>query len=97
MPMDNRFQLTCWERIVTASLCLASLRLTPFTARMASPTCSPPHRSAGCPGWISEISIGTPCSFPPYGKSGFKLLEMYVSIKPASQQSLLQCLFHLLL
>lgn len=66
MSTDNRSQLTCWERIVTASLCLASLRLTPFTARIASPTCSPPHRSAGCPGWISEMSIGTPCSFPPY-------------------------------
>lgn len=57
--------VTCWDKIVTASLCLASRKLMLLTARMASPTCKPPHLSAGWLGWISEIRIGTPCSFPP--------------------------------
>lgn len=56
---------TCCDRMVTASLCLASRKLMLLTARMASPTCRPPHRSAGWLGWISEIRMGTPCSFPP--------------------------------
>lgn len=58
--------VTCWDKIVTASLCLASRRLMLLTARMASPTCRPPHLSAGWLGWISEIRMGTPCSFPPW-------------------------------
>lgn len=57
---------TCWDKMVTASLCLASRKLTPLTARMASPTCRPPHRSAGWLTWISEIRMGTPCSLPPW-------------------------------
>lgn len=59
---------TCWDRMVTASLCLASRRLMLLTARMASPTCRPPHLSAGWLGWISEMRMGTPCSFPPWSE-----------------------------
>lgn len=58
--------ITCWDKMVTASLCLASRKLTPLTARMASPTCRPPHLSAGWLTWISEIRMGTPCSLPPW-------------------------------
>lgn len=60
--------VTCWDRMVTASLCLASRRLMLLTARMASPTCRPPHLSAGWLGWISEMRMGTPCSFPPWSE-----------------------------
>lgn len=37
----------------------------PLTDKMASPTYKASHLSAGCPSWISEIKIGTPCSLPP--------------------------------
>lgn len=68
---------TCWDKMVTASLCLASRRLIPLTARMASPTCRPPHLSAGWPGWISEIKMGTPCSFPPWWEKTHKSIFNY--------------------
>ena len=57
---------TWWERISTASECLASLKSIPLTASIASPTNSAPDLCAGRSGCISEIKIGTPCSLPPY-------------------------------
>lgn len=54
------------DKILTASLCLASCKSVPLTARIASPTYKPPDLAAGIPSWISDTRIGTPCSLPPW-------------------------------
>ena len=72
------------DKTRTASLCLASWRSMPLTARIASPTYNPPARSTGKPSWISETMIGTPCSFPPYHVRNKSLL---IAKKPQSYSS----------